>query len=116
MQSDLELIDAKLLLPTSEELPCSDQTPVDNENQNTIPNWLLAILEAIWSERQDWLFGVDMGAYDREVQKNCYPAIIPNGFLSVGSRAPQTGRQRPSKLCYFRRKRHYPDSGISVRL
>jgi hypothetical protein len=41
-----DLINPNLRLPTSEELPCSDDTPVDNENQNTIPNWLLAILEA----------------------------------------------------------------------
>jgi hypothetical protein len=25
-------------LATSEDLPCSDDTPVDNEGQNTIPN------------------------------------------------------------------------------
>lgn len=40
------LIDSDLRLPTSEELPCSDDTPVDNENQNTLPNWLLAVLKA----------------------------------------------------------------------
>lgn len=77
------LIDPDLTLPTSEELPCSDDTPVDNENQNTIPNWLLAILESIWGERQDWFFGVDMGIYDRQAQKKGVP-IIPDGFLSVG--------------------------------
>lgn len=54
------LVDPEQQLPTSEELPCSDDTPVDNENQNTIPNWLLAMLEQIWGERQDWFFGVDM--------------------------------------------------------
>ena len=36
--------DPKLRLPTSEELPCSDDTPVDNENQNFIPNLLLFLL------------------------------------------------------------------------
>jgi hypothetical protein len=41
-------VDPELRLPTSEELPCSDDTPVDNEYQNTIPNWLLAVLEQIW--------------------------------------------------------------------
>ena len=97
MQSDLDLIHAKRPLPTSEELPCSDDTPVDNENQNTIPNWLLAILEAIWSERQDWFFGVDMGVYDRQAQQKRYPAIIPDGFLSVGvERHKREGKGRLS--------------------
>jgi hypothetical protein len=27
-------------LPTAEDLPCSDDTPVDNELQNDIPNML----------------------------------------------------------------------------
>lgn len=73
-----------LELPTSEELPCSDDTPVDNENQNTLPNWLLAVLEEIWGDRQDWFFGVDMGIYDREAQYRRSPLIIPDGFLSLG--------------------------------
>ena len=34
-------------------LPGSDDTPVDNENQNTLPNWLLAMLEESWGDRQD---------------------------------------------------------------
>ena len=37
-----------LRLPTSEELPCSDETPVDNELQNLIPNLLLTSLAFIW--------------------------------------------------------------------
>ena len=78
------LVDPERQLPTSEELPCSDDTPVDNENQNTIPNWLLAMLEQIWGERQDWFFAVDMGIYDREAQSKGTPAVIPDGFLSVG--------------------------------
>ena len=50
-------------LPTAEELPDSDDTPVDNELQNLIPNLLLASLALIWPERMDWFFGVDMGIY-----------------------------------------------------
>ena len=96
MKSDL--IDPKLRLPTSEELPCSDDTPVDNENQNTIPNWLLAILEAIWGTRQDWFFGVDMGIYDREAQQKRAPAVIPDGFLSVG--VPRHKREGKGRLSY----------------
>ncbi|MFN5204657.1 MAG: Uma2 family endonuclease, partial [Pseudanabaena sp.] len=50
-------------LPTAEELPHSDDTPVDNELQNHIPNLLLNILLSIWGDRQDWFFGVDMAVY-----------------------------------------------------
>ena len=91
------LIDPKLRLPTSAELPCSDDTPVDNENQNTIPNWLLAILERIWDQRQDWFFGVDMGIYDREAQQKSTPKVVPDGFLSVGvQRHKRSGKGRLS--------------------
>jgi hypothetical protein len=37
-------------LPSSAELPDSDDTPVDNEQQILIPNLLLAILALIWQE------------------------------------------------------------------
>lgn len=47
-------------LPTSDELPDSDDTPVDNEEQNFLPNLLLLLLKYIWKTRQDWFFGVDM--------------------------------------------------------
>ncbi len=70
-------------LPSSEELPCSDDTPVDNELQNLIPNLLKAILALIWQDRWDWFFGVDMGIYDRTGQIRRTP-IIPDGFLSLG--------------------------------
>ncbi|NEQ99808.1 MAG: Uma2 family endonuclease [Cyanothece sp. SIO2G6] len=92
---ELEL--EELELPTSDDLPCSDETPVDNEYQNTIPNWLLAILRQIWGERQDWFFGVDMGIYDREGQRKRTPAVIPDGFLSIGvQRRKREGRGRLS--------------------
>lgn len=72
------------LLPGSEDLPCSDDTPVDNENQNALPNWLLAMLEEIWQDRQDWFFGVDMAIYNCEGQANATPTVIPDGFLCLG--------------------------------
>jgi Uma2 family endonuclease len=78
------ILDTDLDLPTSEELPCSDDTPVDNEGQNTIPNGLLAILKEIWAEDQTWFFGVDMGIYDRDAQRKRSPKVIPDGFLSLG--------------------------------
>jgi len=34
----------KATLPSTEELPCSDDTPVDNEDQNLLPNLLLFAL------------------------------------------------------------------------
>lgn len=67
-------------LPSSAELPDSDDTPVDNELQNLVPNLLLAILALIWQDRGDWFFGVDMGIYHTLRQ----PALVPDGFLSLG--------------------------------
>ena len=83
------VLDEELQLPGSLELPDSDDTPVDNEGQNDIPNGLRFSLAQIWEERQDWFFGVDMGIYDRQGQKEgkatmLAPSTVPNGFLSVG--------------------------------
>jgi Uma2 family endonuclease len=50
-------------LPSTAELPCADDTPVDNEDQNLLPNLLLFLLTNLWSERMDWYFGVDMAVY-----------------------------------------------------
>ena len=72
--------DPKQCLPSSAELPDSDDTPVDNELQNLIPNLLEAILAMIWPNRLDWFFGVDMGIYYDPSK----PAIVPDGFLSLG--------------------------------
>jgi Uma2 family endonuclease len=98
------LLDSDLRLPSSEELPCSDDTPVDNvgrrtsrsENQNTLPNWLLAVLEEIWGDRRDWFFGVDMGIYNREAQKKGAPAVVPDGCLSLG--VPRHKREGKGRL------------------
>lgn len=67
-------------LPSAEELPDSDDTPVDNELQNLIPNLLDGVLALIWKERNDWFFGVDMGIYYDPDQ----PPLVPDGFLSLG--------------------------------
>ncbi len=73
-------------LPTAEDLPDSDETPVDNELQNDIPNMLLNLLRSIWGDRQDWFWGVDMGIYYEpnieEPEKS--KAIVPDGFLALG--------------------------------
>ena len=72
--------DPRHCLPSAEDLPDSDDTPVDNQLQHLIPGLLEAILALIWSERMDWFFGVDMGIYYEPDE----PAIVPDGFLSVG--------------------------------
>ncbi|MBE9049213.1 Uma2 family endonuclease [Nostocales cyanobacterium LEGE 11386] len=72
--------DPRSCLPSAEDLPDSDDTPVDNELQDLIPGLLKAVLALIWSEQMDWFFGVDMGIY---YDPNL-PAIVPDGFLSVG--------------------------------
>ncbi|MDJ0728446.1 MAG: Uma2 family endonuclease [Crocosphaera sp.] len=76
----LEPYDPLACLPSAEDLPDSDDTPVDNQLQDLIPHLLLDILALIWAERQDWYFGVDMGIYYDPNQ----PAIVPDGFLSIG--------------------------------
>jgi len=67
-------------LPSAEDLPDSDDTPVDNELQNLISGLLKAILAFVWADRMDWFFGIDMGIYYDPDQ----PAIVPDGFLSLG--------------------------------
>lgn len=71
--------DPRQCLPSSAELPDSDDTPVDNELQNLIPNLLDGILSLAWSDRADWFFGVNMGIYSIPGE----PAIVPNGFLTL---------------------------------
>ncbi|MDB9510805.1 Uma2 family endonuclease [Kamptonema animale CS-326] len=67
-------------LPTAESLPYSDETPVDSELQDIIPHLLKSILALIWANREDWFFGIDMAWYYDPNQ----PAIVPDGFLSLG--------------------------------
>ncbi|MEL4894733.1 Uma2 family endonuclease [Crocosphaera sp. Alani8] len=69
-------------LPSAEDLPDSDDTPVDNELQDLIPHVLKDILALIWEEKMDWYFGVDMGIYYNPKQPT--DVIVPDGFLSVG--------------------------------
>ncbi|MFB2923650.1 MULTISPECIES: Uma2 family endonuclease [Aerosakkonema] len=66
--------------PSPEELPDSDDTPVDNELQDLIPSLLKATLAMLWSERTDWFFGIDMGVYYHGEK----PPFVPDGFLSLG--------------------------------
>ncbi|MGD1702357.1 Uma2 family endonuclease [Dapis sp. BLCC M229] len=67
-------------LPTMEELPYKDGKPVDSEIQDLIAHLLKSILAYIWSNRNDWFFGIDMGWYYSPDEK----AIAPDGFLCLG--------------------------------
>lgn len=89
----------KQSLPTSEELPCSDDTPVDNEDQNFLPNVLLFVLNTIWANRNDWFFAVDMGIH-HTAGKNPRVPVIPDGFLSVGVERWKPSRKGRGRLSY----------------
>jgi Uma2 family endonuclease len=87
-------------LPSSEELPDSDDTPVDNELQDLIPGLLKATLAMAWPERMDWFFGVDMGIYYDPDE----PAIVPDGFLSLGVERFYDENLRPSYVLWEEEK------------
>lgn len=91
--------DPWLRLPTSDELPCSDDIPVDNEDQNFIPNFLLFLLEFIWANRKDWFWGVDMGVYHTTGVSPQVP-IVPDGFLSLGVDRRKGNTSRKSYLVW----------------
>ncbi|UZQ53860.1 Uma2 family endonuclease [Trichothermofontia sichuanensis B231] len=82
-------------LPSTEELPCSDDTPVDNEDQNSLPNLLLFMLASLWAERMDWYFGVDMAIYHTTGEDPRIP-VVPDAFLSLGVERRKGGRSRRS--------------------
>ncbi len=83
-------------LPTADELPCSDDTPVDNELQELIPSLLKSILQILWADRMDWFFGIDMGVYYHPEQ----PPIVPDGFLSLGVERFYDEELRPSYVLW----------------
>ncbi|XQQ06433.1 MAG: Uma2 family endonuclease [Leptolyngbya sp. IPPAS B-1204] len=86
-------------LPSSEELPCSDDTPVDNEDQNLLPNVLLFLLNTIWAERMDWYFGVDMAVYHPTGENPRIP-VVPDAFLSIGVERKKGGKSRRSYVVW----------------
>ncbi len=85
----------KIALPSTDELPCSDDTPVDNEDQNFLPNVLLFLLSSIWANRMDWFFGVDMAVYHTTGVNPRVP-VVPDGFLSLGVERKKGGKSRKS--------------------
>lgn len=83
----------KSYLPPGTELPDSDDIPVDNEEQNLLPNILLFVLNVIWAKRKDWFFGVDMAVY-HETGGHPRVPVVPDAFLSLG-----VPRFRKDQLC-----------------
>ena len=94
VQSDL-----KPYLPPGTELPDSDDIPVDNEEQNLIPNILLFVLNMLWAKRQDWFFGVDMGVYHATSAHPRVP-VVPDAFLSLGVARYREGQMRRSYVVW----------------
>ena len=82
-------------LPGPAELPYSDDKPVDNEDQNLLPNLLLLLLNSLWAKRMDWFFGVDMAVY-HETGSNSRVPIVPDAFLSLGVERKKDGESRLS--------------------
>lgn len=91
--------DPRYSLPSSAELPCSDDTPVDNEDQNFIPNLLLFLLEFIWASRDDWFFAVDMGVYHTTGASPLVP-VVPDGFLSLNVARRKADQSRTSYVLW----------------
>ena len=86
-------------LPSSTELSDSDDTPVDNEDQNSLPNVLLLLLKYIWADRTDWFFGVDMGVYHPTGVNHRFP-VVPDGFLSLGVERRKGNKSRRSYVMW----------------
>jgi Uma2 family endonuclease len=82
-------------LPSTQDLPCSDETPVDNEDQNLLPNILLFLLRSIWAGRMDWYFGVDMAIYHTTGEDPTIP-VVPDAFFSIGVERRKGGKSRLS--------------------
>jgi Uma2 family endonuclease len=87
------------ILPSGDELPCSDDSPVDNEDQNLLPNILLFLLTSMWADRMDWYFGVDMAVYHTTGANPRVP-VVPDGFLSLGVERKKGGKSRKSYVIW----------------
>jgi Uma2 family endonuclease len=82
-------------LPTEEDLPYSDEKPVDNELQLLAAMILRSILMHIWGDRTDWFMGVNLGVY----YEPSTPAIGPDAFLALGS--PRIRPSQKLRLSYL---------------
>jgi len=91
--------DLQYTLPSSDELIDSDDFPVDNEDQNFVPNVLLFLLEYIWKHRNNWFFAIDMGVYHTTGAHPRVP-VVPDGFLSLGVERRKGGKSRKSYVLW----------------
>ncbi|MFN3360639.1 MAG: Uma2 family endonuclease [Pseudanabaenaceae cyanobacterium] len=87
------------MLDTTSLPSSSDDTPVDNEAQNLLPNILLFVLRTIWHDRQDWFFGVDMAIYHTTGANPRIP-VVPDAFLSLGVPRKKGGKTRLSYVLW----------------
>jgi Uma2 family endonuclease len=85
-------------LPTAEDLPDSDDKPVDSELQELIPGLLKIILLDLWRDRTDWLFSIDMAFYYKP--KDTSINIAPDGLLSLGLKNPPDENLRSSYVLW----------------
>jgi Uma2 family endonuclease len=92
--------DLKYPLPHPDELVDSDDLPVDNEDQNFIPNVLLFLLEYIWKHRNDWFFAADMGIYHTAGPHPKVP-VVPDGFLCLGVERRKGEKGRKSYITWL---------------
>ncbi len=85
-------------LPSTDELPCSEDIPVDNEDQNLLPNVLLFLLKTIWAERMDWYFGVVSqtlrGEYGEKMEIYARLGVL---YYLVYNHPELWGQKRPKK-------------------
>jgi len=86
-------------LPSSADLLSSDDMPVDNEDQNLLPNLLLLLLIHLWADRMDWYFGVDMAIYHTAGLNPRVP-VVPDAFLSLGVARKKGGKSRRSYVMW----------------
>ncbi|MFN6564403.1 MAG: Uma2 family endonuclease [Nostoc sp. ChiSLP01] len=92
--------DPSACLPSSKELPDSDDTPVDNQLQKSIHDLLRSVLAITWADSMDWFFGIRMGIY---YDPNL-PAIVPDAFLSLGVKRFYDENLRPSYVLWEEKK------------
>ena len=91
--------DLQFILPSSDELIDSDDFPVDNEDQNFVPNVLLFLLKYAWERRTDWFFAINMGVYHTTGAHPRVP-VVPDGFLSLGVERRKGGKSRKSYVLW----------------
>jgi Uma2 family endonuclease len=95
-------------LQTEDDLPETDNQPVDNELQVQLPIVLRAILSLLWADRTDWFMGVNLGLYyDPDL-----PAIGPDAFLSLG--VPRYKRDRGRLSYVLTQEKVVPQWGLEM--